>query len=92
MIKRKEIQKSLLLQACLSGSMISEKANKVGGIYQDGIEDIYDSIGSCGECYYAVNDCTLCEYHTKADADGDIFEFDIQNKEYYCGSFKRKET
>ena len=55
-------------------------------------EVIRQSIGSCGECYYAVNDCTLCEYHTKADADGDIFEFDIQHKEYYCGSFKRKET
>ena len=45
---------------------------------------------TCGECYYAVNDCTLCEYHTKANADGDIFEFDIPSKEYYCGSFKRR--
>ena len=56
------------------------------------VDEIYDSIGSCGECYYAVNDCSLCEYHTRANIDGDIFEFDIPSKEYYCADFKRKET
>ena len=53
------------------------------------IDKIYDSIGSCGECYYAVNDATLCEMHTRVSEDADVCEFDI-TPDWFCADFKRK--
>ena len=60
---------------------------------KDGYVEYYieeeETIAYCRGCYYAVNDATLCEMHTRANEDGEIFEFDI-TPDWFCADFKRK--
>lgn len=53
-------------------------------------EKVLSELGFCKNCYYAVNDATLCEMHTRVNCDGDVCEFDIE-PDFYCANFKKKE-
>lgn len=66
MINREEAKKKSIM--CSNKSMCCEQL----------VEDIYDSIGSCGECEYYLDGYCLTT-HDKHEA------------EFFCADFKRKE-
>lgn len=90
MINREDFEEMKQWSSEQTGWLDQSEMKGFFSLYED--DHKIENKESCGECYYAVNSCSLCEYHTRANADGDIFEFDIPSKEYYCGSFKRKDN
>ena len=44
---------------------------------------------NCGNCHFAVNDCTRCEYHTHVDDKTDVYLHRINSK-HYCSDWEEK--